>query len=158
MLTDRAEFILNKCNEENDRGIDFDNFDMEAEIKLIKDNVEALDWKILVRAYIPANRGAFKNTSKTQEDKEWVCNIGYVIAISDTAYIDKVRWPMGPLVKVGDWISFPKYNQNYRQYVLNIPCLVLNEDVPALRVRDPRMLSTVYEQNYENYLKVIHAA
>jgi co-chaperonin GroES (HSP10) len=125
--------------EMEDKGIDFDTFDQDAEIAKFED-IEALGYNIIVRLYTSpkVTKGGFIIPDKTHDHEKFSNFCGLVVAVSEASYKDPERYKYNtkPLCKVGDWITFPRH-AGHRINFKGLPVFVLDDECPTARIKDP---------------------
>ena len=74
--------------------------------------------------------------SETIDRQQVASQCGNVIAMGDSGYKDKERYPNGPWCKVGDWVIFARYAGS-RIEIEGGEVRLLNEDEILATVQDP---------------------
>ena len=95
-------------------------------------------WRILVlpfRMKEKTDAGLLIGT-ETIDRQQVASQCGNVIAMGDSCYKDKERYPSGPWCKVGDWVVFARYAGS-RIEIEGGEVRLLNEDEILATVQDP---------------------
>jgi len=124
-------------NNEEDLGIDLNNFSKEEEIAKFKD-VTAVGWGILVRLYTKPKKTSkgIILTDNTHEEQQYLNCVGLVVKVSTYAYKDKRYEQTSNWCEVGDWVVFARH-AGYKIKYKNTPVFVLKEDAIDLIVKNP---------------------
>ena len=96
-------------------------------------------WRLLVlpfRMKEKTDAGLLIGT-ETIDRQQVASQCGNVIAMGDSCYKDKERYPSGPWCKVGDWVIFARYSGS-RIEIEGGEGLLLNEDEILATVQDPK--------------------
>lgn len=124
--------------EKNEIGIDFDNFDMESELKLF-DDVTPRPTEILIRLYVrPRKTKHSILMPDSVVDKDIYNEItGYIAKIGKCAFTGEMYEKWGEWYKVGDWVVFPR-QAGVRFSYDGLPVFSIVDDAPYCLVNDPR--------------------
>lgn len=88
-------------------------------IKAVEDVTKRADfslkptgWKILIAMpdYAKVTKGGLHLPDEHVHREEIASPVGYVVAMGDSCYLDKVRFPAGPYCKVGDFVIVRPYS------------------------------------------------
>jgi co-chaperonin GroES (HSP10) len=125
---------------ENEYGIDIDNFSIEEEIAKF-DDMQVDGWDIILRLYIRPNktRGGIIITDNSQDEDQYKNCVGLVVKIAPACYLDPRYDQSGPWCKVGEWRTFPRH-AGYKIFYKDIPIFIIKEDAVGPRVPDPRFI------------------
>ena len=74
--------------------------------------------------------------NETIDRQQVASQCGSVLAMGDSCYVDKERYPNGPWCKVGDWVVFARYAGS-RIEIDGGEVRLLNEDEVLATVEDP---------------------
>ena len=123
---------------ENDEiGIDIDNFNMAEELKNF-DDCKVKPVEILIRLYIQPKKTKggiiLDNTKDTFHEI-----VGYVAKIGDCAFEGERYKNWGRWYKVGDWVVFPRH-AGFRFTYKKLPVFSIIDDAPNMVVPDPRFV------------------
>lgn len=128
------DMFLNINDDEG--GIDIDNFDIQEELKLFEDYIPS-PTTILVRLYIPSNirknSGLIVSNSKAKFEE----TTGYVAKIGKCCFSGEAFKDWGEWYKVGDWVMFPRASGMRVKYK-GLPVFAMYDTVPMAKVDDPR--------------------
>lgn len=116
-------------------GIDFDNFDVDDELKLFKDCIPK-PTEILIRLYIQPQKtkgGIIIDNSKGIYNEI----VGYVAKIGACCFSGERYKDWGHWYKVGDWVVFPRH-AGIRFTYKKLPVFSIVDDAPLLIIKDPR--------------------
>jgi co-chaperonin GroES (HSP10) len=121
---------------ENDEiGIDLDNFNMEEEIRLF-DKCTVKPVEIIIRLYIQPKKtkgGIIIDNSKDIFHEI----VGYVAKIGHCGFQGERYKTWGHWYKVGDWVVFPRH-AGFRFTYKKLPVFSIMDDAPIMVVDDPR--------------------
>ena len=95
-------------------------------------------WRILVlpfRMKEKTDAGILIGT-ETIDRQQVASQCGNVLAMGDSCYKDKERYPSGPWCKVGDWVIFARYSGS-RIEIEGGEVRLLNEDEILATVKNP---------------------
>jgi co-chaperonin GroES (HSP10) len=116
-------------------GIDFDNFDMVKELELFEDCI-IKPTDILIRLYIKPQKT--KGGIIIDNSKEIYSEIvGYVAKMGECCFNADWYKDWGHWYKTGDWVVFPRHagiRYNYKK----LPVFSIPDDAPLMVVKDPR--------------------
>ena len=95
-------------------------------------------WRILVLPFKMGEKtkGGVLLGQETLDRQQVASQCGNVIAMGDSCYKDKERYPSGPWCKVGDWVIFARYAGS-RIEIEGGEVRLLNEDEVLATVQDP---------------------
>jgi len=95
-------------------------------------------WRILVLPFKmnEKTKGGVLLGQETLDRQQVASQCGNVIAMGDSCYKDKERYPSGPWCKVGDWVIFARYAGS-RIEIEGGEVRLLNEDEVLATVQDP---------------------
>jgi len=95
-------------------------------------------WRILVLPFKMGEKtkGGVLLGQETLDRQQVASQCGNVIAMGDSCYKDKERYPSGPWCKVGDWVVFARYSGS-RIDNEGGEVRLLNEDEILATVQDP---------------------
>jgi len=95
-------------------------------------------WRILVLPFRMKEKtdAGILIGSETIDRQQVASQCGNVIAMGDSCYKDKERYPNGPWCKVGDWVVFARYAGS-RIEIEGGEVRLLNEDEILATVQDP---------------------
>ena len=116
-------------------GIDFDNFNVNDELSLFED-CTSHPTKIIIRLFIKHSvlkSGLIIDNSKDVY-KEMV---GYVAKLGTHCFKGEKYEGWGNWYKLGDWVVFPRHSGirlNYKK----LPIFSISDDAPLFVVNDPR--------------------
>lgn len=116
-------------------GIDFDNFDVNDELKLFEDCIPK-PTEILIRLYIQPQKtkgGIIIDNSKGIYNEI----VGYVAKIGKCCFSGERYKNWGNWYKVGDWVVFPRH-AGIRFTYKKLPVFSIVDDAPLLIIKDPR--------------------
>jgi chaperonin GroES len=96
-------------------------------------------WRILVLPFKmnEKTKGGVLLGQETLDRQQVASQCGNVIAMGDSCYKDKERYPSGPWCKVGDWVIFARYAGS-RIEIEGGEVRLLNEDEVLATVQDPK--------------------
>ena len=96
-------------------------------------------WRILVLPFKMSEKtkGGVLLGQETLDRQQVASQCGNVIAMGDSCYKDKERYPSGPWCKVGDWVIFARYSGS-RIEIEGGEVRLLNEDEILATVQDPK--------------------
>lgn len=118
-------------------GIDFDNFNIEEELKLFEDcTIKPTD--ILIRLYIQPKKtkgGIILDNTKDIFHEI----VGYVAKIGKCGFSGERYKDWGHWYKVGDWVAFPRH-AGIRYTYKKLPVFSIVDDAPMMVVPDPRFV------------------
>ena len=81
-------------------------------------------------------KGGILLGGETIDRQQVASQCGNVIAMGDSCYKDKERYPNGPWCKVGDWVIFARYAGS-RIQIEGVEIRLLNEDEILSTVKNP---------------------
>lgn len=116
-------------------GIDFDNFNVNDELKLFDDCISH-PTKIIIRLFIKHNvlkSGFIIDNSKDVYNEM----VGYVAKLGTHCFTGDKYEGWGNWYKLGDWVVFPRHSGirlNYKK----LPIFSISDDAPLFVVNDPR--------------------
>ena len=95
-------------------------------------------WRLLVLPFRMdgKTKGGVLLGQETIDKQQVASQCGNVIAMGDSCYTDKERYPSGPWCKVGDWVIFARYAGS-RIEIEGGEVRLLNEDEVLATVQDP---------------------
>ena len=95
-------------------------------------------WRILVLPFRikEKTKGGVLLGNETIERQQVASQCGNVIAMGESCYNDKERYPTGPWCKVGDWVVFARYAGS-RIEIEGGEVRLLNEDEILATIKDP---------------------
>ena len=95
-------------------------------------------WRILVLPFKMGEKtkGGVLLGQESLDRQQVASQCGNVIAMGDSCYKDKERYPSGPWCKVGDWVIFARYAGS-RIEIEGGEVRLLNEDEILATVQDP---------------------
>ena len=95
-------------------------------------------WRILVLPFRMKEKtdAGLLIGSETIDRQQVASQCGNVMAMGDSCYKDKERYPSGPWCKVGDWVVFARYAGS-RIEIEGGEVRLLNEDEILATVQDP---------------------
>ena len=95
-------------------------------------------WRILVLPFKMGEKtkGGVLLGQESLDRQQVASQCGNVIAMGDSCYKDKERYPSGPWCKVGDWVIFARYAGS-RIEIEGGEVRLLNEDEVLATVQDP---------------------
>src|SRR5258708_1029733 len=121
--------------EDDDKGIDFENYSLEEEIKKYE-GFEPVNFHITLRMYVEPveiqTKGGILLTgtriTKDHDDKKFRNRVGLVVQFGKGVYEDETRYDLcGPLCKIGDWILIPRA-EGHSTFYDNMTTLIIRED------------------------------
>lgn len=123
---------------ENDEiGVDFDNFNIEEELKNFDDCI-IKPTDILIRLYIQPKKT--KGGIIIDNTKDIFHEIvGYVAKIGKCGFSGERYKDWGHWYKVGDWVAFPRH-AGIRYTYKKLPVFSIVDDAPMMVVPDPRFV------------------
>jgi hypothetical protein len=116
-------------------GIEFDNFNVNDELKLFEDCISH-PTKIIIRLFIKHNvlkSGLIIDNSKDVYNEM----VGYVAKLGTHCFKGNKYEGWGNWYKLGDWVVFPRHSGirlNYKK----LPIFSISDDAPLFVVNDPR--------------------
>jgi len=95
-------------------------------------------WRILVLPFRmdEKTKGGILMGAETIDRQQVASQCGNVLAMGDSCYKDKERYPNGPWCKVGDWVIFARYAGS-RIQIEGGEIRLLNEDEILATVKNP---------------------
>ena len=102
-------------------------------------------WRLLVLPFRidEKTKGGILLGNETIDRQQVESQCGNVIAMGDSCYKDKERYPTGPWCAVGDWVVFARYAGS-RINIEGGEVRLLNEDEILATVKDPEDLLHKY--------------
>lgn len=124
----------------NDEGIDFENFDKEAEIARFK-GITPVGWEIAVRLYVaPVKNNGIFIPDVSHDEQQYKSCVGLVVNKAKGVYKDEKYKDTGAWCEIGDWIVFPRQG-GQKLYWEGLPIYSLKEDALYWVVDDPRKVT-----------------
>lgn len=130
-------YMQSNFSENDEIGIDIDNFDMVEELKNF-DDCKLKPVEILIRLYIQPNKtkgGIILDNSKDIFHEI----VGYVAKIGECAFEGERYKNWGRWYDVGDWVVFPRH-AGFRYTYKKLPVFSILDDAPNMVVPDPRFV------------------
>jgi len=95
-------------------------------------------WRMLVLPFRidEKTKGGILLGNETVDRQQVASQCGSVLAMGDSCYVDKERYPNGPWCVVGDWVVFARYAGS-RIEIDGGEVRLLNEDEVLATVQDP---------------------
>lgn len=128
-------FMQLDLSDKDEIGIDFENFNIEEELKLFEDcTIKPTD--ILIRLYIQPKKtkgGIILDNTKDIFNEI----VGYVAKIGKCGFSGERYKDWGHWYKVGDWVAFPRH-AGIRYTYKRLPVFSIVDDAPMMVVPDPR--------------------
>ena len=99
---------------------------------------EPTGWRLIVLPFKmdEKTKGGIIMNESVLEKQQVASQCGNVLAMGDSCYTDKERYPNGPWCKVGDWVIFARY-AGARIEIEGGEVRLLNEDEVLATVQDP---------------------
>ena len=118
-----------------------DKYKSEPKKEITKESTklpQPTGWRILVLPFKmnEKTKGGVLIGSETIERQQVASQCGNVLAMGESCYSDKTRYPTGPWCKVGDWVVFARYAGS-RIEIEGGEVRLLNEDEILATVKDP---------------------
>nr|ASN63743.1 co-chaperonin GroES [uncultured virus] len=88
-------------------------------------------------------KGGILLPDSTVNDISYLTTVGKVLAIGETAYEDKDKFPKGPWCSVGDYVCYGKHSGQKFLYK-GIRFILLFDDQISMVVEDPKELDPTY--------------
>lgn len=128
MLPSREDFI--KAVEEVTKREDF--------------SLKPQGWKVLVAMpdYAKTTKGGIALPDEYVQREEMASPVGYVVALGDSCYADKARFPNGPYCKEGDFIIMRPYSGT-RVVLHDKEFRFINDDTVEGVVQDPSNIKRI---------------
>jgi co-chaperonin GroES (HSP10) len=128
-------FMQSDFSDNDEIGIDLDNFNIEEELKLFEDcTIKPTD--ILIRLYIQPKKT--KGGIIIDNTKDIFHEIvGYVAKIGKCGFSGERYKDWGNWYKVGDWVAFPRH-AGIRYTYKKLPVFSIVDDAPMMVIPDPR--------------------
>ena len=128
-------YMQSDFSDNDEIGIDLDNFNMAEELKLFEDcTIKPTD--ILIRLYIQPKKtkgGIILDNTKDIFHEI----VGYVAKIGKCGFSGERYKDWGARYKVGDWVAFPRHS-GIRYTYKKLPVFSIVDDAPMMVVPDPR--------------------
>ena len=128
-------YMQSDFSDNDEIGIDFDNFNIQEELKLF-DDCKLKPVEILIRLYIQPKKtksGIILDNSKDIFHEI----VGYVAKIGECAFEGERYKNWGRWYDVGDWVVFPRH-AGFRFTYKKLPVFSILDDAPNMVVPDPR--------------------
>lgn len=128
MLPSREDFI--KAVEEVTKREDF--------------SLKPQGWKVLVAMpdYAKTTKGGIALPDEYVQREEMASPVGYVVALGDSCYADKARFPNGPYCEEGDFIIMRPYSGT-RVVLHDKEFRFINDDTVEGVVQDPSNIKRI---------------
>lgn len=130
-------YMQSDFSDNDEIGIDFDNFNIQEELKLF-DDCKLKPVEILIRLYIQPKKtkgGIILDNSKDIFHEI----VGYVAKIGKCAFEGERYKNWGRWYDVGDWVVFPRH-AGFRFTYKKLPVFSIIDDAPNMVVPDPRFV------------------
>lgn len=88
-------------------------------------------------------KGGIILPDSTKNDIAYLTTVGKVLAIGDTAYKDKDKFPNGPWCSVGDYVCYGKHT-GQKFFYKGIRMILLFDDQISMVVEDPTELDPTF--------------
>ena len=88
-------------------------------------------------------KGGIILPDSTKNDIAYLTTVGKVLAIGDTAYEDKEKFPNGPWCSVGDYVCYGKHT-GQKFFYKGIRMILLFDDQISMVVEDPTELDPTF--------------
>lgn len=97
-------------------------------------------WRVLVRPLQTPKMtaGGIELTEKIQQDQEFVCVVGQIVAMGPSACTGK-NWEDIPGYEVGDWVLYPTYGGQRIEMADGRSYVLMNDDAVICEVGDPEL-------------------
>jgi len=118
--------------------IDDDSLDIEVPTQL----PTPTGFRIILAPLTVAEKtaGGIILPDQRRDDESAASVVACVLAMGDTCYAEKNKFPNGPWCKVGDWVLVPSYTGMHLK-VQGMDLRVVNDDTIQAVVVDPRGIS-----------------
>ena len=82
-----------------------------VDVSVIERLPQPTGWRILIAPFKPAQKsaGGILLSQKTVEEDVVQTQVGYVLKMGPSAYLDKKRYPTGAWCKEREWVIFARY-------------------------------------------------
>ena len=130
-------YMQSDFSDNDEIGIDFDNFNIQEELKLF-DDCKLKPVEILIRLYIQPKKtkgGIILDNSKDIFHEI----VGYVAKIGEFAFEGERYKNWGRWYDVGDWVVLPRH-AGFRFTYKKLPVFSILDDAPNMVVPDPRFV------------------
>lgn len=101
-------------------------------------------WTILVKPLVPnrATSGGILLPETTREDVHYLVNVGKVLQMGERCYTPEEDYGK-PWCRIGDWIAWRRFDGD-KVKLDGVPCVKLKDTVVRGRMKDPSVLSALY--------------
>ena len=102
-------------------------------------------YHVLVRpvAIRKATKGGILLPDKFKDDVKYLTTVGKVLAVGDTAYLDKDKFPNGRWCEVGDTVAYGRHVGHKIMYK-GVNLILLFDDQIIMKITDPEDLDMAY--------------
>ena len=122
----------------------------EAAVRLGAALPRPTGYNLLLAIYV---RPAFKElgggrrlhfADRTRDEDKYQGNVAQVLAVGPDAYADRARFPHGPWCKVGDWVTFPAYENQATKFELDgVVLATVHDDKITSVIPEPELAARI---------------